>query len=171
MLDLFECKERAMTLTRASCARDWVAANRARPEPWRGYWRCQGCEIGARHAAQHAATPLPPVKGGYPRRRRPREARCCILCQRRSARLISRYRYCPTCYNRAHEVWRLANAKGQLPVERFRLLGIETGDRTSAALFVADMPRFLDAVAPLHPRAVVVARYLVRGGYGAVANP
>lgn len=104
-LELFRCERRALSLTKASCAASWQAAERKRPEPWEGRWHCRTCPIGAAHAGKPQPATAATVES----------LQClCPRCQRQAPRLING-RLCVSCYNREREALRGRNAKGGVP--------------------------------------------------------
>jgi hypothetical protein len=103
MMLMFRCERHRMTLSTASCAKLWEAAQRQRLNPWESHAACRTCSIGAANAGR--PLPVPAAE----------ELRMtCNRCRRRAARLI-RGRLCISCYNREQEALKGRNAKGGRP--------------------------------------------------------
>lgn len=108
-IETFRCDRQAMTLTRGGCARLWESLKDKPPQPFEGRWQCRACPIGAAHAgvaepqaeADTAATEIA-LEGLCPR------------CERKGNRLIGGH-LCVSCYNRAREIVRGKNRKGNPP--------------------------------------------------------
>lgn len=103
--EVMRCERRACSLSVASCAASWAAAQKRRPDPWEGLWHCRSCPIGAASAGK----PMPVATVTA-------DALACICprCERQATRLIAG-RLCVSCYNREREVLRGRNAKGTKP--------------------------------------------------------
>jgi hypothetical protein len=109
------CCKRYGTMSIASCTRNFTDAPRAvKAGRLEG---CIGCQLGARHAGQPAATDPAGQEMTY--------RRVCVRCRRNgresTSRLIGRMRLvrghtiCVSCYNREREFLHGANAKGATP--------------------------------------------------------
>ena len=103
-LKLFECKARQARLTKRGCQGQWEKAQADKPEPWQSLWHCRSCPVGAANAGlvqpKHADEAL---------------SKLCPRCGRLTERMI-KGRLCISCYNRAREVVRGKNCKGNAPV-------------------------------------------------------
>lgn len=107
--EMFRCDRQSMSLTRGGCARLWNSAQADTPDQGEGRWHCRACPIGAAHAgvsdpqgaadAEAAAIELEDL---------------CPRCYRTGNRLIGDH-LCVSCYNRAREIVRGRNCKGNPP--------------------------------------------------------
>lgn len=99
-----------MTLSVSGCSRLWRSAQASRPAPWEGRASCIGCPIGADHAGQSREEARAARAAETLRRICPR----CPGGPRPASRLINGA-FCVSCYNRAREVARGRNGKGNPP--------------------------------------------------------
>lgn len=107
-----------MRLSTSACIKLWNSTQERRPDPWEGRHACLTCPIGAANAGQ-TKEQAEAIRASESLRR------ICPRCHRRASRLINGL-HCVSCYNRAREVARGKNAKGNLPVEVLASLGQST---------------------------------------------
>lgn len=107
---IFRCDRQAMRLTRAGCARLWESARAEPPKPFEAKWHCRACPIGALHAGSAA-----PDEDAAEAAAVIALEDLCPRCYRTGNRLIGDH-LCVSCYNRAREVARGKNRKGNRPV-------------------------------------------------------
>lgn len=99
---MFNCDARRAMLQVETCASMWRSGH-AKGAHER-FWRCRGCQVGARHAGAAEAT-LSPIYA----------LSICGRCNMGATRLIHGH-LCVSCYNREREYLKGRNAKGNRPV-------------------------------------------------------
>lgn len=154
-LDLFRCDRQAMTLSRAGCARLWQAAQDQAPKPFESKWHCRACPIGAANAGQAAPQDAADEAAAVIALED-----LCPRCYRTGNRLIGGH-LCVSCYNRAREVARGKNRKGNFP----KVVAARTGDvdlRVSEPGAAAVAPRRFAGVTSA-PEAMLTAAKRARG--------
>jgi|GEM_PF-3486884 len=113
---LFRCDRRSASLTKAACAKFYLATVKKRPEPWDSLFKCRSCPVGAAHAGG-GTTPIDDAKAREAAARQQvidEWKSVCPRCLRLSARLI-KGNLCVSCYNRSREVEVGKNRKGSAP--------------------------------------------------------
>jgi hypothetical protein len=108
-IETFRCDRQAMTLSRPGCARLWLAAQAQAPKPFESKWHCRACPIGAANAGQAAPQDTADEAAAVIALED-----LCPRCYRKGNRLIGDH-LCVSCYNRAREVVRGKNRKGNRP--------------------------------------------------------
>lgn len=139
-IPLFTCAYQPgeLRLSVESCADQWRAAQKKKPEVWSSLSVCRGCAVGAQHAghADHVALPSDSVGGSL-----------CTRCHHPSSRIICG-RWCPSCYNRTLEVRKGRNARGKKPLQLPPLFTARIGvvqDGLVSTVEVRDVMTFVEA--------------------------
>jgi hypothetical protein len=109
-LELFRCDRLQMRLTERGCAKLWQSAQDQAPGPTESKWHCRACPIGA----ANAGVAQPETQSDEAAAVIELEE-LCPRCYRKGNRLIGDH-LCVSCYNRAREVVRGKNRKGNRPV-------------------------------------------------------
>ncbi|MFT8945968.1 MAG: hypothetical protein ABF876_05225 [Acetobacter aceti] len=114
-MELVDCPELKMRLSRAGCSRLWTSARKKMPENWEGRKACVGCPLGAERAGHNPKDQLSAkTRSADGHLARNFLVGTCSRCQKQADRMPGG-RLCITCYNRQREAIRGKSAKGYRP--------------------------------------------------------
>jgi hypothetical protein len=146
-LEMMRCDKRSMTLSKAGCARLWLSAQEKenRPKEWEGRFSCIGCRVGAMSAGKSMPVTAEAVEAWR---------MVCPRCRKPAQRMIKE-RFCISCFNRAAEVLRGKNSKGNPPkilLDRLHSEIVVVSDGATTRIVSEDSVVDLAEVIVLHAR-------------------